>query len=271
MVIEPLSELKKICWKETETTSYAKYVIRHISIRITRLLLPTGISANQVTLIGIVIGILACILIGTGSIVYSILGVGLLQLSYIIDCVDGEIARYKKRSSVNGIFIDFIGHEILIPFSFLALTFLLYNNLHQTSILLLGILAAWASTSPMGNAKRSVLLNLLDKGDLSFYDYSILSDGGKNKSHNSNERSILSSFFLAIFYYPGSMNIISVMTLLYFFYPSLVLISAQIYFSAHILLQIYLPIKWYRNDSTEKDFLRLRENAAKNYKDQSSV
>lgn len=267
MAIESLSELKKICWKETESVWYAKYVIRHISIRITRLILPTGISANQATSIGIVIGIFACILIGTGSRAYSILGIGLLQLSYIIDCVDGEIARYRKQSSVNGIYIDFIGHEVLIPFSFLALTFLLYFNIHQTSTLLLGVLAAWASTSPMGNAKRSVLLNLLDKGDLPFYDYSKLSDGGKNKGHDADEKSVISTFFLAILYYPGSMNVISVMTILYFFYPSPVLISAQIYFFAHILLQIYLPIKWHRQNSVEKDFLSLRDKVYKTYRD----
>ncbi|MCH7619694.1 MAG: CDP-alcohol phosphatidyltransferase family protein [Candidatus Marinimicrobia bacterium] len=270
MAIEPLSELKKICWKETETVWYAKYFIRHLSIRVTRMILPLGISANQATLIGIIIGILACILIGTGSIVYSILGVGLLQLSYIFDCVDGEIARYKKQSSVNGIFIDFIGHEVLIPFSFLALTFFLYNNVHQTSILLLGVLAAWSSTSPTGKAKGNVLLNLLGRRSFSYFDYSKLSGGVKSKNHDFNEKSILSSFFLAVFYYPGSMNIISVMTLLYFFYPSMVLISAQIYFSAHILLQIYLPIKWYRQNSVEKDFLSLRDKVLKTYKDQKS-
>jgi len=213
------------------------------------------------------IGIFACFLIGTGSIVYSILGVALLQLSYIIDCVDGEIARYRKESSVNGIFIDFIAHEILIPFSFFALSFFIYLNTSELSILVLGVLAGWASTSPMGKAKGNVLFSLIEKSNLSFYAYSKLSDGSKSKDHDSKQKSIFSSFLLTIFYYPGSMNIISVITLLYFYYPSLVMISAKIYFSAHILLQIYLPIKWHRNGSVEKDFLKLRENAIKNQKD----
>lgn len=267
MALENLSELKKICWKNTESVWYAKYLIRHISIRITRLLLPTGISANQATLIAIFTGILACIFIGTGSNVYSIFGVALLQLSYIIDCVDGEIARYREESSVNGIFIDFIAHEVLIPFSFLALSFFIYINTSDISFIVIGVLASWASTSPMGKAKGNVLLSLLEKSNLSHYNYSNLSDGSIIIEHDSNEKSIVSSFLLAIFYYPGSMNIISAMTLLYFYYPSPVMISAQIYFSAHILLQIYLPIKWFRNRSIEKDFLKLRQNAIKNYKD----
>ncbi|MCH8014956.1 MAG: hypothetical protein IH823_09335 [Candidatus Dadabacteria bacterium] len=119
----------------------------------------------------------------------------------------------------------------------------------------------------MGKAKGNVLLSLLEKNNVSHYNYSKLSDGVKSKNHDSNEKSILSSFFLAVFYYPGSMNIISVMTLLHFFYPSMVLISAQIYFSAHILLQIYLPIKWYRQNSVEKDFLSLRDKVLKTYSD----
>lgn len=267
MTLEKLSDLKKICWKETENVWYAKYVIRHLSLRITRLLLPTGISANQTTLIAIIIGVMACFLIGTGSIVYSILGVALLQLSYIFDCIDGEIARYRKESSVNGIFIDFIAHEILIPFSFLALSFFLFFNTAEFSIIIIGVLASWASTSPMGKAKGNVLFSLLEKNNLSFYNYSKLSGGSINYDHASNQKSIFSSFLLTIFYYPGSMNIISVLTLLYFYYPSLIMVSAQIYFSIHILLQIYLAIKWYRNGSVEKDFLKLRENAAKNFKD----
>ena len=270
MALNNLSDLKKICWKETENVWYAKYVIRHISIRITRLLLPTGISANQATLIAIMIGIFACFLIGTGSIVYSIFGVALLQLSYIFDCVDGEIARYRKESSVNGIFIDFMAHEVLIPFSFFALSFFIYLNTSELSILVLGVLAGWASTSPMGKAKGNVLLSLLEKSYLPFYNYSNLSGGLKSKKDNSNKKSYFSRFIFTPFYYPGSMNIISVMTLLYFHYPSLVMISAQLYFSFHILLQIYLPIKWHRNGSVEKDFLKLRENAVKNYKDQST-
>lgn len=270
MAYEKLSELKKICWKETETVWYAKNVIRHISIRITRLLLPTGITANQATLIGLIIGIVACFLIGTGSIFYSILGVGLLQTSYVVDCVDGEIARFKKESSINGIFIDFIGHDVLIPFSFLALSFFLFSNTSELPILIIGVLASWSSTSPMGKAKGNVLLSLLEKGNLPYYDYSKLSNGSESKARNSNEKSNISSFLLAIFYYPGSMNIISVIILLYFFYPSMVLNFAKFYFSAHILLQIYLPIKWYKNGSVEKDFIKLHESAVKNHKDQST-
>jgi len=267
MALENLSELKKICWKETETVWYAKYLIRHISIRVTRLLLPTGISANQATLIFLISGVLGAILLGIGDLSYSIFGLLLIQFSYVFDCVDGEIARYKKQSSVNGVFIDSIGHEILTPAIFLAMTFFVFNNTQQIFMLVLGTIATWASQRPMVMAKERVLFTFLTSEHISYYNFSKLNKSDSAIDHTENIDSSFSKMIIAILYYPGAMNIFSILVVLYFFYPVIINYIFGAYFVLQIFVQIALPIKWLRNRSIEKDFLKLRENAIKNYKD----
>jgi len=270
MTLQNLSELKKICWKETETIWYAKYVIRHISIRITRLILPTGISANQATVIFLITGVLGCILLGTGDLSYSIFGILLIQFSYIFDCVDGEIARYRKQSSVNGVFIDSVGHEVLTPAIFLAMTFFIFNNTHQVFMLVLGTIATWASQRPMVVAKEHVFFTFLVSGHISYYDFSKLNKSESALDLTKISKSKYSKFLIPILYYPGAMNVFSILAVFYFIYPVITNIIIGAYFVLQIVVQIALPIKWLKNGSIEKDFIKLRENAIKNYKDQST-
>ena len=271
MALEKLSELKKICLKEKETDLYTIYIIRHISIRITRLLLPTGISANQATLIFLITGVVGSILLGIGDPSYSIFGILLLQFSYIFDCVDGEIARYRKQSSVNGVFIDSIGHEILTPAIFLAMTFFIFNNTHQIFMLVLGTIATWASQRPMVTAKEHILLTFLVSRHLPYYDFSKLNKSESTFDLTESSESLFSKFIIAFLYYPGAMNVFSVLVVFYIFYPVISNYAIGAYFLLQIFVQIALPIRWLKNDSIEKDFLRLHEKVVKNLKDQSSL
>ena len=267
MALETLSELKKICWKETESVWYAKYLIRHLSIRITRLLLPTGISANQATSIFLISGVFGSFLLGTGKFSFSIIGLILIQFSYVFDCVDGEIARYKKQSSVNGVFIDSISHEIITPAIFLAMAFFVFNNTHQIFMLVLGTIATWASQRPMIAAKQHVLFTFLTSQNISYYNFSKLNKSASTIDQSEKSDTLFSKIMVAILYYPGAMNIFSILVVLYFIYPVYINYIFGAYFGLQIFVQIALPIKWLRNRSIEKDFLKLRQNVIKNYKD----
>jgi len=270
MALENLSELKRICWKDPETVWYAKYLIRHVSIRITRLILPTGISANQATFIFLISGVFGSILLGTGELSYSIYGLLLIQFSYIFDCVDGEIARYRKQSSVKGVFIDSIGHEILTPAILLAMTFFVFNNTDQIYMLVLGTIATWASQRPMVMAKQNVLFTFLTSEHISYYNFSKLNKSASTIDQSEHSDSSFSQVIVAVLYYPGAMNIFSILVVLYFFYPAIINYIFGAYFVLQIFVQIALPIKWLRSRSIEKDFLKLRESAIKHYKNESS-
>src|SRR6185295_10825041 len=82
------------------------YVDRHFNRRIsavlTRYFLKLGVSANVVTMISMIIGLFAAAAIAQGNYAAGVIGALLLQLSAIVDCCDGEIARLTFTESSFG-------------------------------------------------------------------------------------------------------------------------------------------------------------------------
>ncbi len=84
--------------------------LRKGSIHVTRWLLPTGISANGVTWVMIVVGLAgaaALMLPGLWGAVLAALG---MQLQILLDCSDGEVARWRQRFSPAGVYLDRVAH-----------------------------------------------------------------------------------------------------------------------------------------------------------------
>lgn len=86
--------------------------MRKISLRTTRLLVNSPITANGYTYLMIVAGVLAGPALLIPGIAGAVLGAVFVQLYLLLDCVDGEVARYLRRTSVAGVFLDRIGHYL---------------------------------------------------------------------------------------------------------------------------------------------------------------
>lgn len=71
-----------------------------------------GWSPNAVTVTFIVCGIAAGVVVALGGLGTAIAGALLIQLYLILDCSDGELARWSNRKSVSGIYLDGIGHYL---------------------------------------------------------------------------------------------------------------------------------------------------------------
>ena len=136
-MVESIKELKKICQKKNDNW-YGRYFVRKISIYITKLLLKTDVTPNQISGLSILIGIIAGIFFVFGNYWYTLVGASVLLLSNIVDCVDGEIARYRKSASVAGKYIESLNDYIVHPFIFVCITFGLYNIFHNVFIFVLG-------------------------------------------------------------------------------------------------------------------------------------
>ncbi len=91
---------------------------RRLSPHLSRPLALAGFSPNGVTALMIVAGAgggLALLLPGLIGVILAAL---LIQLQMLIDCADGEVARWTQRFSPAGIFLDKVGHytaESFIP------------------------------------------------------------------------------------------------------------------------------------------------------------
>ncbi|HET8971193.1 MAG TPA: CDP-alcohol phosphatidyltransferase family protein [Candidatus Nanopelagicales bacterium] len=95
--------------------------MRRISPYVTRVLLPTGISANGVTWLMILSGWLATLALLLPALVGAVLAVALTQLQMMWDACDGEVARWRGTASPMGVFLDKFGHYTVETLIALAL------------------------------------------------------------------------------------------------------------------------------------------------------
>jgi phosphatidylglycerophosphate synthase len=91
---------------------YSVFAVRKVSRAITWRLLPTGVAPNTVTVVSLLLGLLTAVLCGVGGRTMFVLAAVLLQVSLVLDCVDGEIARYTRRFSPLGAWLDVTGDRL---------------------------------------------------------------------------------------------------------------------------------------------------------------
>ena len=119
-----IAEIREVCQppairgRRNSEHWVADAYLRAISPYLTRLLLRTSISANQVTWLMILSGIGAALSLLIPGLGGAVLAVVFGQLQMLWDCCDGEVARWRGTSSPVGVFLDRVGHyatEGLIP------------------------------------------------------------------------------------------------------------------------------------------------------------
>src|SRR3954447_16432910 len=84
--------------------------VRRISPYLTRLLLRTPITPDGVTGLMILSGLAAAAALTIPGLTGAILAVALIQLQILLDCSDGELARWLERQSPAGGYRDRIAH-----------------------------------------------------------------------------------------------------------------------------------------------------------------
>jgi phosphatidylglycerophosphate synthase len=86
--------------------------MRRFSPHVTRLILPTRVTANAVTGATMVLGLAAAALLTLPGILPAAGAVVLIQLQMLLDCSDGEIARWRHQYSAAGIYLDRMSHYV---------------------------------------------------------------------------------------------------------------------------------------------------------------
>jgi len=131
------------------------YIIRRISFYPTWLFLKLGVSANQATYLSMIIGAIGCGFLAMGEYTIRITGALLVSSWIVLDCVDGNIARYRKTFSQYGEFIDALSGYMMNAFLFLSVgigasvhlepSFLIIAQTFDVNPNLLILLGAWGS------------------------------------------------------------------------------------------------------------------------------
>jgi phosphatidylglycerophosphate synthase len=84
--------------------------VRRISPHATRLFLRTSITPNGVTWLMISAGVLAGAVLTLRGVWAALAAFVLIQGQILLDCSDGELARWRGISSPAGIYLDRVGH-----------------------------------------------------------------------------------------------------------------------------------------------------------------
>jgi phosphatidylglycerophosphate synthase len=92
----------------------ARLFLRKVSLRLTALLVQTPVTANTLTGWMIVVGlgaaaVLALVGGGWGAVATFVL----VQLYFILDLCDGEVARWRRATSILGVYLDRVGHYLV--------------------------------------------------------------------------------------------------------------------------------------------------------------
>ncbi len=94
-----------------------------IAVYAGKVFLCLPLTPNQVTLLWIVVKMIGLLLLVPGEYLLSVVGVLLFHLGSIIDGADGIVARARQHFSLNGIYMDYVGHYITNSLVLIALAY----------------------------------------------------------------------------------------------------------------------------------------------------
>jgi phosphatidylglycerophosphate synthase len=98
-----------------------KYFNRPAGRVLSKLLIHTPVTPNQVSVFATCVGVGAAVCLGRGDHRWDIIGALVLQLSAAVDCVDGDIARVMFKESKLGKWLDLAGDQVVHVALFVAI------------------------------------------------------------------------------------------------------------------------------------------------------
>jgi len=89
------------------------------------------LTPNLITLISFITAIIASLFIIAGGSTNFMIAAGLIHLSHVFDCMDGQMARYRKTTSLSGGYYDKLTDQIQVILWFGAIGYAAYFQSHE--------------------------------------------------------------------------------------------------------------------------------------------
>lgn len=202
-IVESRNEEKK---KIDKMDVWVYYFVRPLSFYVTYVLMKFKITANQATLISTLVSLLGSALLFTTNRLLTFIGLLILNLWIVFDCVDGNIARTTKKSSVYGEFLDGVSgylYTILLYISLSVNVFLNSSGKNVWLYLVLGSFTSIATILPRLIEHKAVnMFNGYNKGVTDKNSYSLFYIVGLNIAGMAG----LSNPIMIVFYLFGILN-----------------------------------------------------------------
>jgi hypothetical protein len=132
----------------------------HVSPFFTVICLRLGLSPDQVTIVGAAFGAAGIALLFLPLGWWSVVGVVAIQVGYVLDFSDGQVARLTGRTSAAGSYLDWLTHFYVPVGAVLASAASLAWSTGQYPWLILGSIAALELGSFAFSCKEHVLISM---------------------------------------------------------------------------------------------------------------
>ena len=136
----------------------------HVSPFFTVLCLRLGLSPDQVTIVGAAFGAFGVAMLFLPLGWWTLAGVIALQVGYVLDFSDGQVARLTGRTSAAGSYLDWLTHFYIPVGAALAVAASLAWATGAFAYLVLGALAALELGSFAFSCKEHILVSI-QRGD----------------------------------------------------------------------------------------------------------
>lgn len=248
--------LRRICQTKKDEP-FLLPIMRKGSIYITYVLIKTKITANQVTYITISLDFIAGFFLSFGQYWYSIFAGLILLLTYLLDCVDGEIARYSRyvnqaKDDRAGVFLENIHHMIEAPVIFIGVTYGIFNATGETIIFTL-----CTSSLFFFFAFRSINSYI---SSIRFHNFTYESSIWSYMPFLKSKKSLLVRVYISkkvrkIFFTIFRSNFLNVLTLCVALVNrmDIILILHGILFPPFVIVYAYLCLKQSQNTGSDRD------------------
>ena len=110
-----------------------------IGFYFTKPFVNTKVTPNQITIIWITIQLIGSVLLAFGTYKHMLLGIIVYHFGFFVDCIDGNLARFRDTSTWTGIYLEQIAHYITITGLLIGLTIGNYLIFHSDILLIIGI------------------------------------------------------------------------------------------------------------------------------------
>lgn len=84
--------------------------MRRLSPYVTRVALRLPVTPNGWTVCMIVVGLLGAAVLAVPGLLTAVVAALAVQVYLLLDCVDGEVARWRQATSAAGVYLDRLGH-----------------------------------------------------------------------------------------------------------------------------------------------------------------
>ena len=198
---------------------------RKISGIVALILNNTFITPNHVTLLSIIVGLYSFYYFFIGGAFNDLIGILLFQLSFLLDCIDGDLSRLRTHKGVrySGAYFDYLRSILLEPLLPIFLTIGLVMHGYPTFIVVPIIVVSIWKWTPQFSREHIVIRQLEHDKEL-VYNSQLFVDMQKGYGNTSFLITKLISKVVIIFWgLPiGFMNTITVLAFLgiYFLSPT---------------------------------------------------